>query len=324
MKIGILGTGGISRAVAPTLAAMEEIECYAVASRSQEKARAFAGEFGFEKAYGSYEALVSDPAVELVYVASPHSHHYAHMMLALSHGKHVLCEKAFTVNAAQAAMIRDYAAAQKLYAAEALWPRYMPSRRIIDEVIGSGIIGKPSILTANLSYVISENRRIVDPQLAGGALLDVGVYGLNFMMMHFGDDIARIAASAQMTDTGVDATEAIAVYYKDGRMANLTHGIYARSDRKGIIYGDEGYIVVENINNPQSVSVFDTRDKLLQQREFRHRLSGYEYEFAEAVRYIREGKTESGSMPLSESIRMMERMDEIRSQWGLVYPMERG
>lgn len=324
MKIGIIGTGGISATVAPTLAAMQEIECYAAASRSKERAEAFAKTYGFEKAYGSYEELVSDPAVELVYVATPHSHHFAHMKLALEHGKPVLCEKAFTVNAGQARQIRDLAAEKQLYAAEAIWPRYMPSRKIIDQVLASGIIGTPNILTANLSYVISQNRRLVDPQLAGGALLDVGVYGLNFMLMHLGTDIERVESAVRMTQTGVDGMETITVFYKDGRMASLTHGIYARSDRKGIIYGDQGYMVVENVNDPQSVSVFDTSDRLLEHHKFVHDVSGYAYEFAEAVRCIREGKTESPSMPLAESIRMMELMDQIRGQWGLVYPMEQG
>ena len=199
----------------------------------------------------------------------------------------------------------------------------MPSRAIIDEVIASGIIGKVNTLTANLSYVIHQNQRIVDPQLAGGALLDVGVYGINFALMHFGTDIARVESSVMMTDTGVDGMETITIFYRDGRMAVLTHGIYARSDRKGIIYGDRGYIVVENINNPQSVSVFDTEDRLLQKYMVPEQISGYEYEFLECAEALRSGKTESHSMPLADSVYMMEFMDSLRKQWGLVYPQEK-
>ena len=152
----------------------------------------------------------------------------------------------------------------------------------------------------------------------------MGVYGLNFVLMHFGSDIARIESSVQMTETGVDGMETITLFYNDGRMAVLTHGIYSRSDRKGIIYGDKGYIVVENINNPQSVSVFDLEDRLLEHRDVPEQISGYEYEFREAVRCIREGKTQSDSMPLDDSVQLMELMDAVRSQWGLVYPQERG
>jgi len=245
------------------------------------------------------------------------------MMLCLQYGKHVICEKAFTMNAVQARKIRDFAAEKGLYVAEAIWTRYMPSRKIIDRTIESGIIGRVHTLTANLSYNVAYKPRIMDPALAGGALLDVGVYGLNFALMHFEDDVERIESSVRLTDTGVDAMETITIFYKDGRMAVLSHSIYCRSDRKGIIHGEKGYIVVENINNPQSVSVYDANDNLLEYHEVPKQISGYEYEFQEAVRCIREGKLEPDSMPLERSIQVMEIMDSLRKQWGVVYPQER-
>lgn len=322
MKIGILGAGNISRKVAPALVALPEIECYAVASRDLEKAKTFAAEFGFEKVYGSYEALLSDPAVELVYVATPHSHHYEHMMLCLEHGKNVICEKAFTMNAQQAKRICAAAKERGLYAAEAIWTRYMPSRKMIQDILDSGIIGKPNTLTANLSYVISGVRRIYDPALAGGALLDIGVYGLNFALMHFGSDIVRVESSVTKMDTGVDGMEVITLHYRDGRMAVLTHSVYCRSDRMGIIHGDKGYLVVENINNPQSIQVFDTEDRLLARYTVPEQVNGYEYEFAEAARCIAEGKLEADSMPHADTIEVMELMDSLRKSWGVVYPQE--
>ena len=322
MKIGIIGAGAIADIVTSALVKTEGIECYAIASRDQEKADAFAKKFGFRKAYNSYEAMLADPEVELVYVATPNSHHYEHMILCLEHGKAVICEKAFTMNAEQARAVKAYAEERGIYAAEAIWTRYMPSRSIIQETIDSGIIGKPNTLTANLSYPITHKQRIMDPALAGGALLDIGIYGLNFAVMHFGKDIERIESSVQMTDTGVDAMESITIFYKDGRMAVLTHSIYARSDRKGIIHGDKGYIVVENINNPQSVSVFDTDDNLIAFQEVPPQINGYEYEFQEAMEAIRSGQTQSHSMPLSESVYMMDMMDSLRKQWGMVYPQE--
>ena len=323
MKIGVLGAGGISHMTAPAMVALEEVQCWAVASRSLEKAQAFAEEFGFQKAYGSYEELVADPEVELVYVGTPHSHHYDHMMLCLEAGKSVLCEKAFTMNAAQARKIQAVARQKGLFVAEAIWPRYMPSRKMIGDVLASGIIGKANTLTANLSYVIHQVPRIVTPELAGGALLDVGVYGVNFALMHFGTDIDRVESSVAMTPTGVDGMETITIFYKDGRMAVLTHSIYARSDRKGIIHGDKGYIVVENINNPQSVSVFDTEDRLLAHYDVPEQINGYEYEFRECARMLQENRLESVSMPLDDTIFVMEFMDDLRRQWGLVYPQER-
>jgi len=323
MKIGILGTGRIAHTVAPALVALQEIECYACASRTPGKAEAFAAEFGFQKIYHSYEDLVQDPEVELIYVATPHSHHYAHMMLCLEHGKHVICEKAFTMNAQQAEDIASFAREKGLYASEAIWTRYMPSRHMIDSIIESGVIGYVNTLTANLSYVIHGKQRIINPELAGGALLDIGVYGLNFAIMHFGDDFHRMESSVALTDTGVDAMETITLFYPDGRMAVLTHSIYCRSDRKGIIHGDKGYLVVENINNPQSISVFDINDKQIAHYEVPQQINGYEYEFAEAVRCIREGKQESDSMPMAQTIRVMSIMDNLRKQWGVIYPQER-
>ena len=322
MKIGVLGAGKISYKTVPAMIALEEIECWAVASRSLEKAQAFAEEHGFRKAYGSYEEMLADPEVELVYVATPHSHHYEHMMLCLKHGKAVLCEKAFTMNAKQAREVMEYAKAQGLFVAEAIWPRYMPSRKMINDVIESGVIGKVNTLTANLSYVIHEVPRIYRPELAGGALLDIGVYGINFALMHFGTDIDRVESSVQMTSTGVDGMETITIFYKDGRMAVLTHSIYARSDRKGIIHGDKGYIVVENINNPQSVSVFDLEDKLIAHYDVPQQINGYEYQFAECAKALAEGRTESWSMPMEDTVYMMEFMDSLRKQWGMVYPQE--
>ncbi len=322
MKIGILGTGNIVHNITATLKKMSDMECYAIASRTRERAEQAAREFGFEKAYGSYEELVADKAVELVYIATPHSRHYEDMKLCIAAGKPVLCEKAFTMNSAQAKEIKALAAEAGVYVAEAIWTRYMPSRQLINETLASGIIGKVCSLTANLSYTISGNYRIVAPELAGGALLDVGVYGINFALMHFGEDIVRVESSVQMTDTGVDGMESITLHYKDGRMAVLTHGIYGRSDRKGIFYGNQGYMVVENINNPQSISVYDQGDNLVKFLSVPEQISGYEYQFMEAARCIAAGKVESESMPLADSITVMEVMDGLRKQWGLKYPQE--
>lgn len=323
MKIGVLGTGGIVKMVVPTLNCLPEVECYAIASRTAERAKEAAEEYGFEKAYGTYEELVADPSVELVYVATPHSRHHEDMKLCIEHEKPVLCEKAFTMNAKQAKEIKRLATEKGVFVAEAIWTRYMPSRQMIQEILDSGVIGKVSTLTANLSYIISQNYRIVAPELAGGALLDVGVYGINFATMHFGTEIERIESSVQFTESGVDGMESITIFYKDGRMAVLSHGIYARSDRKGIFYGDKGYMVVENINNPQSISVFDTEDRLVKCINVPEQISGYEYQFVECMEQIKKGEIESLSMPLDDSIFVMETMDSIRKQWGLVYPQEK-
>lgn len=323
MKVGVLGTGIIAGTLSQTFNQLNEVETYAVASRSFEKALAFKEKYHYQKAYGSYEELVKDENVDLVYIATPHSRHFEDMKLCIENHKAVLCEKAFCVNAKQAKEIKKLANENKVFVTEALWPRYMPSRKLIDETISSEIIGKVNILTANLSYIIYQIDRLVNPNLAGGALLDVGVYGLNFALMHFGEDIERIESSVKFTDTGVDGMETITLFYKDNRMVNLTHGLYSRSDRKGIIYGDKGYIVVENINNPNAIKVYDTDDKLIKEVEIPSQISGYEYEILECKKCLEEGRIESYSMPLEQSIKMLEVADKVREIWGLKYPFEK-
>ena len=322
MNIGFIGAGRIANTLASTMARMEDVNLYAVAARDLGRAQAFAAQYGFDKAYGSYEEMLRDPNVELVYIATPHSHHAEHMKLCIEHSKNVLCEKAFTLNAAQARQIAALAKAKGVYVAEAIWTRYMPSRAMIDEVLASGIIGNVTALTATLCYPVAYKERCIRPELAGGALLDVGVYCLNFALMHFGDDIERMDSSVRMTDTGVDGQESITLHYRDGKIAVLTAGILSRSDRKGIFYGDKGYIIVENINNPQSISVYDLTDTLVKKIQVPTQITGYEYQIREAMARIRAGHTEAASMPLDTTIAVMERMDALRADWGLTYPME--
>ena len=322
MNIGFIGAGRIANTLASTMARMEDVNLYAVAARDLGRAQAFAAQYGFDKAYGSYEEMLRDPNVELVYIATPHSHHAEHMKLCIEHGKNVLCEKAFTLNAAQAREIATLAKSKGVYVAEAIWTRYMPSRAMINEVLASGIIGNVTALTATLCYPVAYKERCIRPELAGGALLDVGVYCLNFALMHFGDDIERMDSSVRMTDTGVDGQESITLHYRDGKIAVLTAGILSRSDRKGIFYGDKGYIIVENINNPQSISVYDLTDTLVKKIQVPAQITGYEYQIREAMARIRAGETESASMPLDTTIAVMERMDALRKDWGLIYPME--
>ena len=209
MKVGILGAGRIAATMAKTLNGMKEAQCYAVASRSLEKAEAFAQKNHVEKAYGSYEEMLSDENVDLVYIATPHSHHLEHGKLCISYGKPVLCEKSFTANAAQARELLDYAAEKKVFITEAIWTRYMPSRKMIDDIIASGELGEIKMISANLGYELTDKERMLRPELAGGALLDVGVYTLNFASMVLGDDIVKMTSECVKTDTGVDGQDAI-------------------------------------------------------------------------------------------------------------------
>ncbi len=322
MRIGFLGAGRIAEVVAPAVVQAENVERMAVAARDLSRAKAFAEKWGFKKAYGSYEEMMEDPEVDVVYIGTPHSCHYRQMMMAMEHGKGVFCEKAFCINASQAREVADYAERHGLFAAEAIWTRYMPSRKVIKELIDSGIIGTPAMLTASLCYDVAGKERILKPELAGGALLDLGVYGINFALMCFGDQIERVESSVQMHPTGVDGMESITLFFQDRRAAVITAGIYSRSDRKGIIHGDKGYMVVENINNPQSVSVFDTKDNLVEKREFPQKVNGYEFQFEEIGAAFDAGKTQAESMPLKDTVFVMELCDRLRRQWKFKYPEE--
>lgn len=322
MKLAVLGAGRIADTVSGTLEKMPEIECYAVASRDLDRARAFAAKHGYEKAYGSYEEMLADPAVELVYICTPHSHHAEHMRLCIAHKKPVICEKSFTCNAAEAAKVLREAEKAGVFCAEAIWTRYMPSRRLIRETIESGIIGNVTSLSANLFYPVWEKERIRELSLCGGALLDVGVYTLNFAVMCFGTDIERIETSCAFSETGVDTSNAVTLYYKDGRTAFCTSGVLSRSDRQGVLWGDKGYIVVENINAPRSVRCYDTEDNLIKEIDCRPPITGYEYEFAECAKSVKEGLLMPPSMPHKDIVFMMSLMDLCREKWGMKFPME--
>lgn len=322
MKIGILGAGRIAATLAETMNKMPEVECYGVASRDLEKAKAFAKEHGFQHAFGSYEGMLADEKIELIYIATPHSHHYGHMKMCLEAGKHILCEKSFTVNEKQAVEIFRIAEEKKLLVTEAIWTRYMPSRKIINDLLDQKVIGDVKKMTANLNYPLLDKERIVKPELAGGALLDVGIYPLNFAYMHFGDQIKKVTSAVEMTDAGVDGENAMILHYEDGRMAVLNSGIRGKSDSEGVFYGSTGCMIVENINNPESVKIYNTERNLVREIKVPEQISGYEYEISETISCITQGKLECSSMPHEETLKMMRVMDGLRADWGMSYPEE--
>ena len=321
-NVGIMGTGNIAAVMAETLNRMKGVKLYAVASREKVKADVFAGKHGVKKAYGSYEELVKDNKVELIYIATPHSEHYENARLCLENNKPVLCEKSFTANAAQAEELVKLAREKHVFITEAIWTRYMPMLKTIREVIGSGVIGDPKTLTANLGYVIDKVERILSPALAGGALLDVGVYPINFAMMIFGNDIEKVRSSCTYTDTGVDRQNTVTLQYGDGKYAVLNSSMESLSDRKGIIYGTKGFAIVENINNFESITVYDASYKKAAEYKRPKQISGYEYEVEASIRAIRAGKIQCEEMPHEEILRVMKLMDSLRKEWGIVYPFE--
>ncbi|WP_186423597.1 Gfo/Idh/MocA family protein [Lacrimispora celerecrescens] len=322
LKIGIMGTGRIASVLANTMLQMPQVVLLGAASRSLEKAEEFAARFSIERAYGSYEELVKDPDIQLIYIATPHSEHCSNAKLCLENGKHVLCEKAFAANYAQAKEMTDLAEEKNLMITEAMWVRYMPMAKTLKEVLNSGVIGEPMTLTANLCYLVSDKPRLIKPELAGGALLDVGVYTLNFASIVFGDEITDIQSSVIKTDSGVDAQNSITLCYPGGKMAILNSSLRVLSDRMGVIYGTKGYLVVENVNNFESIRVYDANRELLETHIRPEQISGYEYQIEASGEAIRNGWTEYPQMPHKATLDVMKVMDELRKQWGIRYPFE--
>ena len=326
MRIGLLGAGGIAGTMAETVAGMEGVRNYAIASRGLEKAEAFARKYHMEKAYGSYEEMLADDNVDLVYIATPHSHHYEWTIAALNAGKNVLCEKAFAANRKQAEEMIALAERKKLLLTEAIWTRYMPSRSMIRKIIDRGDIGEVKTVSSNLGYPISGIERLIRPELAGGCLLDLTVYTLNFTSMILGNGFTRMEAHMIPTDTGVDGQDSVFLEYPGGKMASMMTTMYSRTDRRGIIYGTEGLIEVENINNPEKISVFTSTSSGLQlSRELTPppQISGSEYEVEACRKALMEGWTECMEMPHSETLEIMRQMDEIRKRFGIVFPFEK-
>lgn len=321
-KIGILGAGKIAHKMAYTVSQMENYEICAVASRSQENADNFARQYGINKAYNSYESLVTDPEVELVYIATPHSHHYSHVMLCIQNGKPVLCEKSFTTTAREAEEIFTLAKEKGVFVTEAIWTRYMPLSQKITELANSGIIGTPRTLSANLSYPVADKERLIRPELGGGALLDIGTYALHFAAMVFGTEIERTASACTLTESGVDAQESITQFYSRDRIAVLYSSIYARSDRKGIISGDKGYIVVENINNPQVARVYDGFDNLISEHYAPQQITGFEYQVQACFDALATGRIETPFITHDETLRIQKLMDSLRHEWGVRFPAD--
>ena len=322
-KVGIIGAGWIAEKMAAALSPLNDYCVYAIASRSLEKAEEFARTWDIPKAYGSYEEMVMDPEVDLVYIATPHSHHYPHTRLALEHGKHVLVEKAFTANATEAEELLSMARRKGLFITEAIWTRYMPLSHKVKELMESGIIGEPRVLTATLCYMMEFKERIVRPELCGGALLDLGVYSLNFARMYFGTNIVRTLSNAHIGPTGMDMHESISLSYADGKMANLQAGALCLNDRQGIISGTEGYIRVDNINCPEVVEVYRNYELVARYEKPEDMVNGYEYQVYECKRCIEEGLLESPMMPHHETLSIMQQMDALRKEWGVKYPMDK-
>ena len=322
MKVGIIGTGWIAEKAAITLNGLETCEAYAVGSRRKETAEAFAAKWNIAKAYGSYAELIADPDVDLVYVGTPHSHHYDVTREALLAGKPCLVEKAFMANARQTKEIIDLAHERGVFLAEAIWTRYQPAVGIVRKLIADGRIGEPRLITATLGYSMGDKPRIMRPDLCGGALLDLGVYALNFVRMFSDSDIDTIDGHCVKSATGMDLTNAITIIFKDGILANVQSSAQCVGDNIGVIAGTEGNLIIDNINNPQTITVNGPDRTYVETIRVPQQITGYEYQFLACRQALIDGLKEPREMSHAETLYMMQLMDGLRRKWGVRYPMD--
>ena len=321
LRWGILSTGVIAKNFAETARRMGGVELTAVASRSAQSAEAFGEAYGIPKRYASYEALAADPEVDIVYVATPHCRHYADMKLLIGAGKHILCEKSFTTDAAQAVEVLRMARERGVFVMEAFWTKLIPVYREVERLIAEGAIGEVRSVTAQYGYTTGREARKFDAALAGGTLLDIGVYAIGFTCMMLGYSFDDVLSQLILNDAGTDATDAILL--RRGRaVAQLTCGIGFNMPTHGAVYVTKGHIDIPEFKNPERVTLFvDGEAPRVIERPFE--VNGYEYEIREAERCVSEGKLQSGLMTWEQTVSVMRIMDEVRRQNGMRFPFEK-
>lgn len=319
IRWGIIGAGWISGKFAADLKHVEDAELVAVASQSLDKATSFAARYDIPHAYGNYEELLQQD-IDIVYIGTLHPMHKDNVLQCLQAGKAVLCEKPFTMDAAEAELLIQTARDRGVFLMEAMWTRYLPpivqSRQWIDE----GQIGEVKTVTANFSFDLGwqPEHRLLNKKLGGGSLLDAGIYPVSFASMVFGKQPEQIASSAYIGETGVDERFSAMFQYDGGRTAMLNGGVRLRMRNEAYIYGTHGYIHLPEFLSSRAAYLYrdDAVSATITDERQTH---GYNYEAEEAMKCLREGKLESRIMPLDETHAIMQTLDAMRKQWGLEY-----
>jgi predicted dehydrogenase len=324
LRWGILGTGGIATSFTTDLVA-NGLTVVGVGSRTQEAADAFAAAHGIPNSHGSYEALVADPEVDAIYVSTPHPFHYDNAKLVLNAGKHALVEKPFTLNARQAREVVDLAKSLNLVVLEAMWTRWLPHMIRVHELIANGTLGEVRTVIAdhNQHLPLDPAHRINNPDLGGGALLDLGIYPVSLAWDIFGQPTSVTAISAPTASTGVDRQTAILMGYADGQQAVLHTALDTRGPNTAAIIGTKGRIEIDAVwYTPTSFTAYDSNNAVIERFDQAVVSRGMQYEAWALERLVADGVIEGSELPPSETVAIMETLDEIRRQIGLVYPSE--
>ncbi len=323
IRFAILGPGTIAHRFAEDLKLVPKAQLVAVGSRDLNRAKHFAQKFNIPHAFGSYQALAQFQDIDIVYIATPHNRHYTDMALCLDNGKHILCEKPFTINAKQARQILQIARQKNLFVMEGMWTRFQPIIFKLQELLNQGSIGHLIMLQANLgfNFPFKPNHRLFNPHLGGGALLDLGVYPISLCQYLFGvpDELKTLA---WMGHTNVDEINSVIFKYQDGRLATLASSLRNPMPSEATFMGTEGLLKLHApLYRPAGISLQKSDQK---EQFFKTELKGYGfiYEIEEVINCLQSGKLESDIMPHEDTLAVMELLDSIRSQWPLRYPME--
>ena len=325
IRWGIIGTGGIATAFAMDLALMPDASLVAVGSRSQGTAEDFGERFDVPHRHATYAGLVNDADVDAVYVSTPHPGHHDAALSAINAGKAVLVEKPFTMTASEASSLIDAARSQGVFLMEAMWARWLPHMVRVRELLASRALGDVRVVIAdhNQWFARDPSFRLFDPALGGGALLDLGIYPVSFASMVFGAP-TRVTAVSDRAFTGVDATTSVILQYEDGAHSVLTTSLEVAGPNRAVIVGTEARIEIDSVFYAPTTFTLIGRDGMVQERFDQPQAEGrgMQHEAAEVMRCMRAGKLESDVLPLHETLAIMETLDEIRRQIGLVYPGE--
>lgn len=321
IKWGIISTGHISKKFATALALLPEAELVAVASRNLQSAKEFAGIFNVPKAYVSYEELAKDPEIDAVYIGTPHTFHHENSVMCMKKGKAVLCEKAFAINAAEAREMVKVAREENVFLMEAMITRQVPLVHKVLKWIADGRIGEPRMVRASRCArgEFKPGARQLNPELGGGALLDVGVYVISFASMIFQKPPVEVVGLSHIGDWGSDEQGAAILKYDNGAIADLSFALRTAAVNDAYIFGTDGYIKLDDVFAvPSRASLFiDKKEvEVMEEPIIGNALN---YEASEVMRCLKLGLKESPFMPLDESVQIMEIMDQIRKPWGLVY-----
>ncbi len=325
MRWGVLGTGKITNRFAQALNNIPEYaELLAVGSRNQDTADAFGDKFDIPRRYTSYEEVAKDPDIDIIYIGTPGVYHLKDASMALNHGKHVLCEKAFTINATEAKEMIALAREKNLFLMEAMWTRFFPIHIKIRELLAEGAIGTANGMTINFIAKPPYNpkNRWFDLNLGGSVLLDTASYSISWASSLFGEPVA-ITGLASFGETGVDNQTSLVMRYANNQLVCLMSSQISYDDKDAVLFGSTGKIVVHDPwYKPVRMTLFQEGKEPEEIQMPLNGYNGYEWEAMEVMNCIKAGKTESDIMPLDETISIMETMDTVREQWGHKFPFE--